>query len=126
MWIVFFAENDEPIGWFYGYMEDEETYIIDTIGFVPEYRGLGLYSTFLRHLIKYLKVLGYERLGTNHHPNNRAAIIADLKAGFNIVGFELHESHGPLLPTALALYTDRQKAFEQVFSMQSQASTDEF
>ncbi len=123
-WIVFSNENEELIGWFYGYMEDEETYFIDTIGFVPEFRGKGLYSSFLRRMTEYLKAVGYERLVTSHHPNNRAAIIADLKAGFNIVGLELHESHGPILRTALIFYEERQKAFEKVFSMQPQKILD--
>jgi RimJ/RimL family protein N-acetyltransferase len=124
MWIVFSNENEEPIGWFYGYMEDEDTYFIDTIGFVPEFRGIGLYSAFLRQMIVYLKAIGYERLATSHHPNNRAAIIADLKTGFNIVGLELHESHGPILRTALILHEDRRRAFEQGFSMQPEIMSD--
>jgi RimJ/RimL family protein N-acetyltransferase len=115
-WIVFYNAKDEPIGWFYGYMEDRETFFIDTIGLVPAFRGQGIYSAFLRQLISYLRAVGYERLTTSHHPNNRAALIADLKAGFDIVGLELHESHGPLLKTAYHLHADRRQAFERVFS----------
>lgn len=76
-WIVFYSERDEPVGWFYGYMEDEETFFIDTIGLVPAFRGQGIYMAFLRQLIAYLRVIGYERVTTTHHPNNRAALIAD-------------------------------------------------
>jgi len=115
-WIVFYNAKDEPIGWFYGYMEDGETFFIDTIGLVPAFRGQGIYSAFLRQLIAYLRAIGYERLTTSHGPNNRAALIADLKAGFDIVGLELHESHGPLVKTAYHLHEDRRQAFERVFS----------
>jgi RimJ/RimL family protein N-acetyltransferase len=115
-WLVFYNAEDEPIGWFYGYMEDEETFFIDTIGLVPAFRGQGIYSAFLRQLIAYLRAIGYERLTTSHGPNNRAALIADLKAGFDIVGLELHESHGPLVKTAYHLHEDRRRAFERVFS----------
>ena len=115
-WVVFYNGKDEPIGWFYGYMEDEETFFIDTIGLVPAFRGRGIYSAFLRQLIAYLRALGYERLTTSHGPNNRAALIADLKVGFDIVGLELHESHGPLVKTAYHLHEDRRQAFERVFS----------
>jgi len=66
-WIIFFNEHDDPIGWFYGYMEDEETFFIDTIGLVPEFRKKGLYQAFLRKLILYLKAVGYERLTSSHH-----------------------------------------------------------
>ena len=47
-WVVFYDKGDEPIGWFYGYMEDEETFFIDTIGLVPEFRARGVYQAFLR------------------------------------------------------------------------------
>jgi RimJ/RimL family protein N-acetyltransferase len=123
-WIVFYNVKDEPIGWFYGYMEDEETFFIDTIGLVPAFRGQGVYSAFLRQLIAYLRAIGYERLTTSHHPNNRAALIADLKVGFNIVGLELHESHGPLVKTAYHLHKDRRQAFERVFSMEREPTNE--
>jgi hypothetical protein len=60
--------------------------------------------------------MGYERLTTSHGPNNRAALIADLKMGFDIVGIELHEGCGPLVKTTYHLHEDRRKAFERVFS----------
>ncbi len=120
-WIVFYDGNGEPIGWFYGYMEDEETFFIDTIGLVPAFRGRGIYTAFLAQLSACLKATGYERLTTTHHPNNRAALIADLKAGFAIVGLELHESHGPMVKMACFLHSDRRRGFEQVFSMEPES-----
>ena len=115
-WLVFYNAEDEPIGWFLGYMEDEETFFIDTIGLVPAFRGRGIYSAFLRQFIVYLRAMGYERLTTSHAVNNRAALIADLKIGFNIVGIELHEGCGPLVKTAYLLHEDRRQAFERAFS----------
>jgi GNAT superfamily N-acetyltransferase len=115
-WVVFYDTKDEPIGWFFGYMEDEDTYFIDTFGLIPAFRGQGIYSAFLKQLIAHLKTMGYERLTTSHGPNNRAALIADLKVGFDIVGLELHESHGPLVKTAYHLHEDRRRAFESVFN----------
>ena len=116
-WIVFF-DGREPIGWFYGYMEDEETFFIDTVGLVPAFRRQGIYSAFLAQLIEYLRAIGYERLTTTHHPNNRAVLIAELKAGFDIVGLELHESNGPAVKMAYHLHEDRRQAFERIFSME--------
>ena len=117
-WIVFFGENKCAVGWFYGYMEDEESFFIDTIGLIPEYRGAGIYTAFLARLQEYLKAKGYERLSTSHMPNNRGALIADLKAGFTIVGMELDESHGIQVKLAYSLYDDRRRAFERVFSVE--------
>jgi RimJ/RimL family protein N-acetyltransferase len=115
--IVFYTDTRLPIGWFYSYREDVDTTFIDTIGFLPAYRGRGLYSAFLPKYLAYAAALGYERVTTSHHPNNRAIMIAELKVGFDIVGLELHESHGPLIKLACFLHADRRGGFEQVFSM---------
>ena len=116
-WIVFFDQDGNPIGWFYGYMEDLETFFIDTIGLVPEFRRKGIYQAFLERLITYLKAVGYERLTSSHHPNNRAVLIPELKVGFNIVGLEINESAGPVLRVAHPLHEDRRLGFERVFCM---------
>jgi RimJ/RimL family protein N-acetyltransferase len=121
-WIVFFDQDDDPIGWFYGYMEDEQTFFIDTIGLVPEVRAKGIYQAFLRKLITYLKAAGYERLTSSHHPNNRAVLIPELKVGFNIVGLEINESAGPILRVAHPLHEDRRVGFERVFCMMPEDS----
>jgi RimJ/RimL family protein N-acetyltransferase len=120
-WIVFFDDGDDPIGWFYGYMEDEETFFIDTIGLEPEVRRKGIYQAFLEQLITYLKAVGYERLTSSHHPNNRAVLIAELKVGFNIVGLEINESAGPVLRVAHPLHEDRRLVFERVFCLVPEA-----
>ena len=72
---------------------------------------------FLKGLIAYLAAAGYERLTTSHHPNNRAIMIAELKAGFHITGLELHEGYGPLVKMAYLFHQDRRESFEHVFSM---------
>jgi len=120
-WIVFFDERENPIGWFYGYMEDAETFFIDTIGLIPEVRRQGIYQAFLKQLIAYLEAAGYERLTSSHHPNNRAVLIAELKVGFNIVGLEINESVGAILRVAHLLRKDRQLGFERVFCLVPEA-----
>jgi L-amino acid N-acyltransferase YncA len=102
-------------------MEDEESFFIDTIGLVPAVRRKGIYQAFLRQLIAYLRAVGYERLTSTHHPNNRGVLIAELKVGFNIVGLELNENLGPMVKVACPLHEDRRRGFERVFSMLPEA-----
>ena len=45
--IVFYADGNTSVGWFYDYREDATSVFIDTIGFLPAYQGRGLYSAFL-------------------------------------------------------------------------------
>lgn len=98
-------------------------YISDTIGLIPAFRRRGIYTAFLKQLSVYLRTIGYERLATTHHPNNRAALIADLKAGF-IVGLELHESHGSIVKTACFLHDDRRRGFEQAFNAEPEPGSE--
>ena len=116
-YVVFYADGNLPVGWFYSYREDATSTFIDTVGFLPAYRGRGLYSAFLPQYIAYATALGLERVVTSHHPNNRAIMIAELKAGFDIVGLELNESYGPLIKMAYFIHPDRRAGFEQAFSM---------
>jgi GNAT superfamily N-acetyltransferase len=115
--ILFYNESNQAVSWFYSYREEAATLFIDTVGFLPDYRGRGLYTAFLRQYIAYAAALGFERLTTNHHPNNRAIMIAELKAGFNVVGLELHEGSGPLVKMAYFMHADRRAGFEGAFSM---------
>ena len=115
--IVFYNDMRLPVGWFYSYREDTATAFIDTVGFLPDYRGRGLYSAFLPKYLAYTTALGMERITTSHHPNNRAIMIAELKVGFDIVGLELHESHGPQIKMAYFIHADRRAGFERAFSM---------
>src|SRR5262249_37362219 len=122
--IVFYTDTHLPVGWFYSYSEDAATMFIDTVGFLPAYRGRGLYTAFLSKYLAYVTALGYERVTTSHHPNNRAIMIAELKAGFNIVGLELHEAHGPLVKMAYLVHDDRRAGFQTAFSMAPDPSAD--
>lgn len=115
--VMFYNESHQAVGWFYTYREDATTTFIDTVGFLPDYRGRGLYTAFLPRYMAYAAALGFERVTTSHHPNNRAIMIAELKVGFDIVGLELHESHGPLVKMACFMHADRRTGFEQAFSM---------
>jgi RimJ/RimL family protein N-acetyltransferase len=115
--VVFYNDSQQAVGWFYSYREDATTTFIDTVGFLPDYRGRGLYTAFLSKYLAYAAALGFERVTTSHHPNNRAIMIAELRVGFEIVGLELHESHGPLIKMVYFTHADRRAGFEQAFSM---------
>jgi RimJ/RimL family protein N-acetyltransferase len=117
----FYDAADNPVGWYYGYMEEEHTHHIDTIGLLPECRGSGVYGAFLPKLLGYLGALGFERVTVYHHPNNPAVMIPELKAGFVIIALELHEEIGANIKMAYFMHPDRRAAFERAFSLALQA-----
>lgn len=118
LWVVMYDEQDAPVGWFYGYMEDESCFFMDTVALVQRVRRCGIYTAFLQQMLPYLRAQGYERFATSHLPNNRGIMIAELKVGFNFVGMEFHESHGILVKMAYFLHDDRRHSFQEVFHME--------
>jgi GNAT superfamily N-acetyltransferase len=115
--VAFYDEADNPVGWFWGYMEFPDTFFIDTFGLIPAYRGQGIYQAFMRTLIAYLTDVGYERLIVSTGANNRAMLIANLKSGFSIVGMEIGENTGVLVKLAYHLHADRREDFVQAFRL---------
>jgi len=116
--ILLTNRDDEPIGFSTGAMRDPDTFFMEWTGILPDYQRQGIYTTFLHHLLLYLRELGYERVTSNHMGTNRPVLIAKLKAGFNVTGATLDERYGMLVWLAYFLHADRQKGFEKAFSLE--------
>lgn len=58
-----------------------------------------------------------ERVTVITHTNNRAMLIANLKAGFSLVGMENHESGGAMVKLAYHLHDDRRADFCKAFRL---------
>lgn len=114
---AFYDEAERPIGWAWAYMENSESFTLDTFGLLREFRGQGIYRAFMRVLLAYLKDLGYERVTVYTHPNNRAMLIANLKLGFNIGGMEMNASTGILVKLIYQLHPDRRADFSRAFRL---------
>lgn len=114
---VVFYDNEKAIGYSAGRMTGATQFIMDDTGILPAYQRQGIYSTFLKHYIPYLRECGYERIVSYHSPTNRAVLIAKLKAGFNISGMELREHAGASVKLVYFLHEDRLLAFEDVHSL---------
>ena len=113
-----FYDRDQVVGWSYGDMRDRETFFMTNSAILPAYRRKGIYSAFLKQLLSYLEVLGYERVLSAHQTNNRAVIIAKLKAGFNITAVTLDERWGAQVELTYLFHEDRQWGYEQAFALQ--------
>ncbi len=116
--VAFYNHEGSPVGWFWGYMEYADTFVIDTMGLIPEYRGKGVYSAFLRRILDYLKAVGYERVTVLTFSNNRAMLVSSLKAGFSIVGMEISEATGAMVKLAYIIHDDRRSDFTSAFRIQ--------
>jgi len=111
-------DGESVAGWSYGEMHDPETYFMSNSAILPAYRRRGIYSGFLTHFLDYLKALGYERVTSNHQPNNRAVLMAKLKAGFVISGMILDERWSAQVQMTYHMYDDRKQGFSRAFSLE--------
>lgn len=119
-WFVFTDTTEgKDIGWAYGSMRDSMTFFMTNTGILPVYRRRGIYGAFLGCLLAYLEALGYERVVSNHQTNNRAVLIAKLKAGFNITAVNLDERWGAQVELTYLIHDDRWRGYECAFSLQS-------
>ncbi len=112
------TDDGTPIGFSYGDMRDGQTFFMTSTGILPAYQRKGIYTAFLKRLLTYLFAAGYERVLSNHHPNNRAVIIAKLKAGFNITALTLDERWGSQAELTYLFHDDRRQIFARAFAQE--------
>lgn len=55
----------------------------------PSFRRRGLYGQIVRSTVRYTGELGFDTVGSEHAPGNTAILIAKLKVGFRISGFDV-------------------------------------
>lgn len=123
---VFYAEGGEPIGWSTGVMAEPATFFMEYSGILPSYQRGGVYTAFLRALLPYLCDIGYERVTSNHTANNRAVLIAKLKAGFHVTGTLLDERFGAQVSLAYHFHEDRRRGFASAFGLENYGDVPEY
>ena len=115
---IVFSDGTRPVGWSSGTMTEPGTFFMAYSGVLPEYQRRGIYGAFLEVFLRYLSALGYERVTSNHMVNNRAVLIAKLKAGFAISGTVLDERYGAQVALTYFLHPDRAEGFARAFSLE--------
>lgn len=115
---VVFYVGEEPVGWSIGSMLDPGTFFMAYSGVLPGYRRRGIYLAFLGVFLAYLRELGYERVTSNHAANNRAILIAKLKAGFYVSGAILDERFGAQVGLVYLFHEDRRRGFARAFGLE--------
>jgi RimJ/RimL family protein N-acetyltransferase len=124
--ILFTTADQACVGWSTGAMLDPSTFFMSYSAVIPRYQRHGIYSSFLRVFLRYLHALGYERVTSNHMVNNRAVLIAKLKAGFVITGTILDERWGAQAALAYFFYEDRRRGFARTYSLETYAGTPDY
>lgn len=89
--------GDELVGWSWGRQSDGESFTMVNSAVLPAYRGQGLYQSLLRALLPQLQAQGFQVVRSRHVATNNAVLVAKMKAGFVITGFELSDRFGALV-----------------------------
>lgn len=110
-----FKLDGKIVGWFMGQLEDFETFYMRNTGIIPKHQNKGIYKAFLPHCLKYLKELGYQRVSSQHSPDNGRMFALKMNHGFIIVGSENHDRWGTLVKMVRFLDENRSKAYLKTF-----------
>ena len=89
--------GDSLIGWTFARPEGSSLLYMINSGVAPAERRQGIYSGLARLVIEHARSRGYVAILSRHAANNNAVIVAKLKLGFFVSGFEYSEVYGPLV-----------------------------
>ncbi|MCG8419164.1 MAG: GNAT family N-acetyltransferase [Proteobacteria bacterium] len=87
-------KDGRTVGCFWGAQERLAHYSMHYTVIHPAHQGRGIYSALLRRLIGLIGSLGFRHIQSRHHADNNRVLIAKLKAGFHITGFEVAPKYG--------------------------------
>jgi hypothetical protein len=89
--------GDALVGWTYGYREGKSQFCMLNSGVANAERRKGVYSQLIQTVLGHAGSQGYAAVTSRHAAANAAVIIAKLRLGFQISGFEYSEVYGPLV-----------------------------
>ena len=104
--------DDTLIGWTYACPEGASLLYMINSGVSPAERQKGIYSELARLVIEHARSRGYVAILSRHAANNNPVIIAKLKLGFFVSGFEYSEVYGPLVRLTFLLGNLRRTLYQ--------------
>jgi ribosomal protein S18 acetylase RimI-like enzyme len=90
-------EGGRLIAWSYGSVERSDVFYMANSGVDPAYRRRGIYSELVNAMLGRTRAMGLSAVRSRHLCSNNAVLIAKLKLGFHVTGFEFSEEFGPLV-----------------------------
>jgi ribosomal protein S18 acetylase RimI-like enzyme len=99
-------DGSRLVGWTYAKPQGVHLHMINS-GVSPAYRRHALYSRFVRLVIEHARSRQYVAVQSRHATDNNAVLIAKLKLGFFVSGFEYSEVYGPLVRLTFLLGEQR-------------------
>lgn len=89
--------GDGLVAWTYARPAGGRQFEMINSGVAPAERRAGIYSQLVAMVVEHARANGYAAITSRHASNNNPVIVAKLKLGFFVSGFEYSEVYGPLV-----------------------------
>lgn len=104
-------ESEHPIGGFFGFQEEIDTWHMYSSHIRITHRRRGLYSEGLKRVVAWAASVGFAKVTSRHAIHNTPVILAKLKANFHITGIAIDLEAGPCLDLARFLALEQENAY---------------
>jgi ribosomal protein S18 acetylase RimI-like enzyme len=102
---------DVLIGWSQGYRQGKAEFYMLNSGVASTERRTGVYSELVRGVLAHAESRGYAKAISRHAASNSAVLIAKLRLGFQVSGFEYSEVYGPLVQLTFIVSEARRRLY---------------
>jgi ribosomal protein S18 acetylase RimI-like enzyme len=99
------------VGWTFARPQGANHLHMINSGVAAAERRRGVYSELVRMVIEHAGSRGHVAILSRHAANNNAVIVAKLKLGFFVSGFEYSEVYGPLVRLSFLLGAGRRNLY---------------
>lgn len=106
-----FSDSDELMGYSISFQMRSLELYTQTSVVLPAHRRKGIYTALTKKILEVASGKGYQMVTSNHVASNNAVIMAKLKLGFYISGFELVDDYGALVKLTCFLNEKRSQMF---------------
>jgi ribosomal protein S18 acetylase RimI-like enzyme len=100
------------VGWTQGYRLGTNQFHMLNSGVAAAERRTGVYTQLVRAVLEHAQAQGYVAVRSLHVAANSPVIIAKLRLGFYIAGFEYSEVYGPLVQLRYIVGEPRRRLFK--------------
>ena len=99
------------VGWSQGYRQGKSEFYMLNSGVASTERRRGVYSELVRGVLAHAQSQGYAKVTSRHAAANAAVLIAKLRLGFQVSGFEYSEVYGPLVQLTFIVSDTRRRLY---------------
>lgn len=99
------------VGWSQGYREGTRQFYMVNSGVVAAERRRGVYRLLVQGMLAHAESRNYVSVRSRHAAGNNGVIIAKLRLGFVVSGFEYSEVYGPLVQLTYLIGEARRTLF---------------